>query len=307
MLSNRVFLLTVQADSPSVEVVYEAEEVMSAVASGDVDKSMLTNLWNAFLNFLPTIIVAAVIYVVGMIAVKIIMSIINKAMGRSRIEPTAQGFIKSLVKIILSAFTIIIALSALGVPMTSIITAIGAAGLAVGLALQNSLSNLAGGFLILYSKPFRKGDYISTNGVEGTVDDITILSTKLITSDNKVIYIPNGSVSGNTLVNYSSSEKRRVDLVFSISYESDFRKAEEVIRSVVQVHPKIIKDDEPTVRVSTLGKSSIDIVTRVWCRQPDYWNVYYDLIENVKTAFDSEGIEIPYDKLDVKLSGSIEK
>ena len=185
--------------------------------------------------------------------------------------------------------------------MTSIITTIGAAGVAVALALQNSLSNVAGGFLILMNKPFVNGDFISTNGNEGTVEDISILSTKLLTVDNKVIYIPNSMISGNTLVNYSREEKRRVDLVFSIAYEEDFKEAVKIISGVIAEHKLILSDDAPFVRVSALSASSVDITVRVWTKTPDYWTVYFDLIEQVKSAFDQNGIEIPYSKLDVNL------
>ncbi len=281
----------------SQDFTSEAQEVMAAVESGDVDVSMLSSLRDAFVAYLPTIILAIVIFAVGMLVTRIVTGVTDKAMGRSRIEPTAQSFIKSLIKIVLTVFAAIIALSALGVPMTSIITTIGAAGLAVGLALQDSLSNLAGGVIILYSKPFVKGDYISTNGVEGTVEEITILNTKLITIDNKVIFIPNGSVSGATLVNYSTAEKRRVDLNFEISGDSDFRRASEIITSVSRNHPKVLENEEISARVSALSENSITITSKVWCKQGDYWDVTYDLLEQIKSALVKEGIKAPGTRL----------
>lgn len=283
-------------------IVSEAENVMEAVSHGQLDSTVLKSFTDALVSFLPTVATAVIIYIIGKIVSKILLKVIDKAMGRSRIDETAQGFLKSLLGIIFSAFVIVITLSTLGIPMTSIITTIGAAGVAVALALQNSLSNVAGGFLILLTKPFVKGDYINTNGNEGTVEDISILSTKMLTVDNKVIYIPNSMISGNTLINYSREEKRRVDLKFSISYEENFRKAIKLINGVIASHKLILTSDAPFVRVSELSASSVDITVRVWAKNADYWTVYFDLIEQVKSEFDKNNIEIPYQKLDVNIS-----
>ena len=282
-------------------IVSEAELVMEAVYNGEVNRDVLKGFSDALIAYLPTVITAIIIYIIGKIISSILIKFIDKAMGRSRIDETAQGFLKSLLKIVFTAFVIVITLSTLGIPMTSIVTAIGAAGVAVALALQNSLSNVAGGFLILMNKPFSKGDYISTNGIEGTVEDISILSTKLLTIDNKVIFIPNSMVSGSTLINFSKEEKRRVDLIFSISYDQDMNEAMKVIRAVIAEHKLIFTDDAPFVRVSALSASSVDITVRVWTKTADYWTVYFDLIEQIKTAFDQNGIEIPYSKLDVNI------
>lgn len=282
-------------------IVSEAELVMEAVSNGEVNRDVLKGFSDALIAYLPTVITAIIIYIIGKIISSILIKFIDKAMGRSRIDETAQGFLKSLLKIVFTAFVIVITLSTLGIPMTSIVTAIGAAGVAVALALQNSLSNVAGGFLILMNKPFSKGDYISTNGIEGTVEDISILSTKLLTIDNKVIFIPNSMVSGSTLINFSKEEKRRVDLIFSISYDQDMNEAMKVIRAVIAEHKLVLSEDAPFVRVSALSASSVDITVRVWTKTADYWTVYFDLIEQIKTAFDHNNIEIPYSKLDVNI------
>ncbi|MBQ5331973.1 MAG: mechanosensitive ion channel [Oscillospiraceae bacterium] len=282
-------------------IVSEAELVMEAVSNGEVNRDVLKGFSDALIAYLPTVITAIIIYIIGKIISSILIKFIDKAMGRSRIDETAQGFLKSLLKIVFTAFVIVITLSTLGIPMTSIVTAIGAAGVAVALALQNSLSNVAGGFLILMNKPFSKGDYISTNGIEGTVEDISILSTKLLTIDNKVIFIPNSMVSGSTLINFSKEEKRRVDLIFSISYDQDMNEAMKVIRAVIAEHKLVLTEDAPFVRVSALSASSVDITVRVWTKTADYWTVYFDLVEQIKTAFDQNGIEIPYSKLDVNI------
>lgn len=299
--------LTEVAETTAPEIVSEAEVVMDAVASGNVTGDMLKHFGEAIIAYLPTVVIAIVIFLVGKLITKLIMKFVDKCMGRSHIDETAQSFLKSLTNIVLSAFVIVIALSVLGIPMTSIITVIGAAGVAIGLALQNSLSNIAGGFIILFTKPFCKGDYVITNGIEGVVDDIKILSTKLITLDNKIVYIPNGMVSSGTITNFSREDKRRVDLVFSVSYEQDYRKAISIINEVVNAHPLTVKEKgtfEPFARVSNLGASSVDITLRVWTKTADYWTVYFDMIENIKTAFDKNGIEIPYSKLDVNIKNN---
>lgn len=283
------------------EIISEAEQVMDAVASGNMDKDLFVSFGQTLLGFLPTIIAAALIYVFGRIIAGILMRLIDKAMGRTHIDQTARGFLSSVINIVIKCFVAVIALSVLGIPMTSIITAIGAVGVAVGLALQNSLSNVAGGFIILFTAPFGKGDYILTNGIEGTVEDIKIMSTKLITGDNKIVYIPNGIVSSSTITNFSRQGSRRVELKIGVSYEQDFRIAVRAIEEVIAEHELINKDREPIVRVCDLSESSVDLLVRVWTNTENYWTVYYDLLEQIKIKFDEESISIPYQKLDVNI------
>lgn len=289
------------AETTAPAIVSEAENVIEAVSAGNVDSSVLKDFTDALIAYIPTVVTAIIIFIVGKIIAKVLVKIIDKGMGRSHIDETAQGFMRSLLSIVFTAFAVVIALSALGIPMTSIVTAIGAAGVAVALALQNSLSNVAGGFLILLTKPFSKGDYISSGGSEGLVEDISILSTKLLTYDNKVIFIPNSMISGSTLVNYSKEENRRIDLKFSIAYEADFGEAKKIISEVIAEHKLILTDPAPFVRICDLAASSVDISVRVWAKTADYWTVYYDLIEQIKYALDRNSIEIPYSKLDVNI------
>ena len=253
-------------------------------------------------NFLPDILAAVLVFAVGMLISKIILGLVKSGIKRSRLDPTVHSFFISLLRICLDVIVAVIALSVLGVPMASIIAVIGAAGLAVGLALQNSLSNLAGGFIILLSKPFKKGDYILSNGTEGFVDSISILYTRILTVDNKVVYIPNGSVSGSLITNFSQEETRRVDITFSIAYENNFEKAKQVILDVIDECKEARKSPEPLVRVVGHGDSAIQLTTRVWVDSADYWTVYFYLNERVKTAFDENGITIPYNQLDVHLA-----
>ena len=187
-----------------------------------------------FVNFLPTLITAIIIFIIGIILAKIIVKILSKGLQKSKLDVTAHGFIKSLVRITLYTIVIVIALSSTKiVDMSSLVAIIGAAGLAVGLALQNSLSNLAGGFIILFSKPFSVGDFIESNGVSGKVDNITILYTRLMAADNKVIYIPNGQVSGSKIINFTQEKLRRLDMNFGISYSNDYHKAIDIIKEVI--------------------------------------------------------------------------
>ncbi len=266
-------------------------------------QKFLNDVWQGFLDKLPTIIFAIIILILGVILSKLTVKLMGKALDRSKLDLTITKFLRSIVKIILYVVLITVVLTLLGVPTTSIITVIGTAGVAVGLALQNSLSNLAGGFLILFSKPFKVGSYISVSGVEGFVTDINILYTKLMTYDNQAIYIPNGVASNAVLTNVTQADKRRVDHVFSISYDADFRKAVTAINKALEKIPKILhgEGEQPFVRMCKHNASSIDIVVRVWCKTENYWDVYFDVIEGVRMQFIEENIEIPYQQLDVHM------
>ena len=193
------------------------------------------------------------------------------------------------------------ALSALNVPMSSIITILGAAGLAISLALQNCLSNLCGGFIILFSKPFASGDTIEVDGSVGVVRSISILYTTIVTFDNKTVFIPNGKVSDAKIINYTETPTRRVDLKFDISYGADFEKAKELILGVIKKDSMILLDPKPTVRVTAHNESSVSIDTLVWVKNEDYLTVRYNMLEDVKRIFDENGIEIPFSQLDVHL------
>lgn len=264
---------------------------------------LMQDIWEGFLDKLPLIIFAIVILILGILLSKLVVKLMSKAMDKSKLDLTVNHFVKSAVKITLYVLVFTIVLALLGVPMTSMIAVIGTAGVALSLALQSSLSNLAGGFLILTAKPFRVGSYISVSGVEGFVESINILYTKLKTYDSKAIYIPNGMASNAVLVNMNESDKRRVDHVFSISYDSDYKAAVKAIEKAINKCKKILKGgaDEPFIRMSAHGASSIEITVRVWCMTDDYWDVYFDVIENVRMQFIEDGIEIPYQQIDVHM------
>ena len=264
---------------------------------------LLNDIWQGFLEKLPTIIFAIILLIVGIFLSKLTVKLMGKALDKSKLDLTINHFIKSAIKIVLYVLLVTVILTLLGVPTTSIITVIGTAGVSIGLALQNSLSNIAGGFLILIAKPFKVGNYISVSGVEGTVVSINILYTKLMTLDNKAIYIPNGNASNAVLVNVTEADLRRVDNVFSISYDADYRKAVGAIYKALKKIPQVLETDghKPFVRMCAHSASSIDIQVRVWCKTSDYWDVYFDMIEHIRMQFIEEDIEIPYQQIDVHM------
>lgn len=261
------------------------------------------DVWSGFLSKLPTIIFAIVLLIVGMLLSKLTVKLMSKALDKSRLDLTVNKFLKSIVKIALYVLLITVVLTVLGVPTTSIITVIGTAGVAIGLALQNSLSNLAGGFLILFSKPFVVGSYIKSNGEEGTVDSINILYTRLITVDNKVVYIPNGMAANAVCINFNELPLRRVDQLISISYDEDYEKAISSVRTALAKETKIITEGEnaPFVAVSAQSASSIDITVRVWCKSADYWDVYFSVVKNIREQFIKDNIDVPFNQLDVHI------
>lgn len=257
------------------------------------------NLLDAFLGAIPSIIFAIVVLIVGLILTKLSVKLLSKGLSKTKLELTVIKFTTQVAKIILYVLLVTVVLSILGIPSTSIITVIGTAGVAIGLALQNSLSNVAGGFLLMLTKPFKIGDYIVSNGVEGTVSQISILHTRLDSISNQAIFVPNGQVVNAVVINNSGNDTRRVDLKFSISYHDDYTNARDLIMSLVENHPLALKTPAPFVRMVEHGASSIGIAVRVWVKTADYWDVYFDLTEQVRECFIENDIEIPYDQLDV--------
>lgn len=275
------------------ELVQHPEETASKIGQ------FFQNMLNAILGAIPTIILAIIVLIVGLILCKLALKLISKGLDRTKIDLTVNNFVKQCCKIILYVLLITVVLSMLGIPATSVVTVIGTAGVAVGLALQSSLSNVAGGIMLMINKPFKIGDYILVSGVEGTVKQITILYTRLDSATNQAIFIPNGQVSGATVINNSSNDCRRVDLTFSISYEDDFEKARAIVLAVLDKNDKILKTPVATVNMLEHGASAIVLAVRPWCRPADYWDVYFSVTEQVRAAFIAGGISIPFDQLDV--------
>lgn len=259
-------------------------------------------IWNDYLLPWSTqIVLAVIIFIVGRMLARIITNAVARGLERARLDPILINFLRTVLGTTLTLLVIVFALSQLGLDTTSLVALLGAAGLAVGLALKDSLSHFAAGVMLIVFRPFRLGDYVEVGGVAGSVDQITIFSTRLKTPDNKVVTVPNGNVFGNTMINYSAEDKRRVDMVVGISYGSDLLKAKALLNDIVANHPLVLKDPEITIAVSELADSSVNFVVRPWAMAVDYWTVKWELTEAIKLKFDEEGIEIPFPQVDMHL------
>lgn len=243
---------------------------------------------------------AIVIFIVGRMVVRLVVGLVKKLMNRSgKMDEMLVNFVTSILSAVLLLFVIIASLDQLGVDTTSLVALIGAAGLAIGLALQGSMQNFAAGVMLLVFKPFKSGDFVEAGGVTGIVETINIFSSTFRTGDNKEVIVPNGSIYSGSITNYSARPTRRVDMVFGIGYDDDIKKAKEILERLVAEDERILKDPEPVVALGELGASSIDFIVRPWVNSGDYWAVKWDMNEKVKAAFDAEGISIPYPQMDV--------
>lgn len=289
------------ADTNEVDSIGEAMQEIASDPNGiwSALGRFFKNILDALLGALPTLVIAAIVLIVGLILTKISVKLLSKGLSKTKLELTVIKFTSQIAKIALYVLLVTIVLSILGIPATSIITVIGTAGVAIGLALKDSLSNVAGGFLLLLTRPFKIGDYIISNGVEGTVAQISVLHTRLDSATNQAIFVPNGQMINAVVVNNSGNATRRVDFKFCISYNNDYEKAHDVIMDIVTAHPLVHKSPEPLVRMLEHGDSSIVVATRVWTDTADYWSVYFDVMEQVRAAFIENEIEIPFNQLDV--------
>lgn len=262
-------------------------------------------LASRFLAFLPNLAIAAVVFICGMILAKLISKLVKKAVKRASVEKTASSFGRSLGSILLYAFLIIICLTILGVPMTSIVAVIGAAGLAVGLALQNSLSNLAGGFIILFAKIFSVGDYIIVGDAEGYVESVSILYTRLTARDHRTIYLPNGSVSSGQIINLSQQASIRISVPVFVSYAADFHQTETLLLDAIAKHPMFLDSPAPSVSMRAHANSAVELSLNVWVEPKDYFSAKSELLILTKTTLDAAKIEIPYPQLCLHPSASL--
>ena len=293
-----------------IEVSTEAMTLENAVelvreTDSGVISDWLKGLLPWFLNFGFQNLLAVVVYAVGARIIKLVRSMVRRWMERADADIGVKQFIDSLVKYFLYFILVVIILTFFGVTTASVVAVLGSAGLALGLAVQGTLSNFAGGVLILLLKPFHVGDYIieDTHGNEGTVTEITIFYTKLSTGDNKIIVIPNGSLANSSLTNVTHSKKRRMDLEVGISYDSDLKKAKDILYRLADEERDRLKSEEILVFVSELAASEVKIGLRFWVKTEDYWNVRWRLLESIKLSLDEADIEIPYQKLDVQVKG----
>jgi small conductance mechanosensitive channel len=263
--------------------------------------SLLEKVYELLTVYGVKVIGAIVIFVVGRWVAKAIATFIRRLMNKSNTDPTLVSFVGNLSYVALLAFVIIAALNQLGIQTASFIAVLGAAGLAVGLALQGSLSNFAAGVLMIIFKPFKVGDYIEGAGVAGTVEEIQIFTTQLASPDNKTIIVPNSKMTSDNITNYTVKGTRRVDFVFGIGYDDDIDKARSIIEDIVKQDARVLKEPPPIIVVSELADSSVNLTMRAWTEAGDYWGFYFDTTEKVKKAFDAQGVSIPFPQRDVHL------
>lgn len=271
-----------------------------------LNADLVTKYWDYFTNVLieysPRLISATILFVIGWWAIKLIKKLIMRVMVKREMEPTLSKFLADILIWTLKILLFVTVISRLGVENSSFVAIIGAAGLAVGLSLQGSLSNFAGGVLIIMFKPFKVGDFIEAQGVSGTVKQIQIFVTQLATVDNQTIFVPNGALSNGTIINYTYATTRRADLTIGISYNSDIKKAKEIIFEILNNHPLILKEPEPMVLVKDLAESSINLAVRPWSEIENFFVMRSEVLEQVKNAFDKEGIVIPYPQRDLHIN-----
>ncbi|MBR2056052.1 MAG: mechanosensitive ion channel [Clostridia bacterium] len=261
-------------------------------------------IWNSIVNFFKSnawnILWFFVILLVGIIVIKIVLRLVKKLFSRTKIEKMAQQFVITILKFVLYLALVLLLLSQIGVEISGILTACSAVILAVGMALQNSISNVANGIIIISNKMFKKGDYIITGGVEGQVTDINFLFTTLITTDNKKITLPNSNILNGEVTNLGAYPTRRVDFMFSVAYETDVELVKKIVTDVMKSDGRVLLDPAPFCRLKVLGASSIDFAANCWCDNSDYWDVYYYVIENVYNEFKRNNVSIPYNQLEIR-------
>ncbi len=261
--------------------------------------------WIAFYGL--KIIAAIVIFVVGRIVASMIRGVVRRILERSNVDETLVSFTGSVVYVLVMAFVIIAALGQLGVHTASFVAILGAAGLAVGLALQGSLANFAAGVLMILFKPFKVGDYIEAAGTAGTVEEIGIFTTELKSPDNRKIIVPNAQVTSGSITNFSAKDQRRIDIVAGVSYGDNLDKVRKVLEEILAADDRILQDPAPVIGVLELGSSSVNFAVRPWVKTGDYWGVFFSLQEQIKKRFDAEGITIPFPQQDVHLYKNEEK
>jgi len=262
-------------------------------------------IWESIQHFFltsgMTVVRALILWIIGYIVVRVLIVIIKKLLSKSKMDKVAQSFVVSMLRFVLYLILLIMVLQALGVSITGIVAALSAAGLAVSLALQSSLSNVASGIILLVNQPFKQGDYVQINNIEGKVKNIKIFTTSLLTLDNKLVIIPNSTVANNPIINFSDRKTRRVDFNFQVAYESDVELVKKVVLDVMKSDGRVLLTPEPTCRIKTYNESSVDFFSFCWCDSDDYWDVYFYIMDNVFNEFKRNHITIPYKQVEVRL------
>lgn len=262
---------------------------------------IIKNLSNKSVDFLVEVLGALIVLIIGFRIINIIEGKLKKPSRFNKLDQTVRSFLVSFVTISLKVVLIVVFLSIIGVPMASLVTIVGSCAVAIGLALQGGLSNIAGSLMILIFKPFKVGDFISACGFDGTVKAITMFYTTITTPDNKVIQLPNGGLSNSNIVNYSAKSERRVDIDLSVSYDTDIEKVKKTVLEIVSKNELIDQEKEKVIRLKEHAASALVFTLRVWTKTSNYWTVYFDLMEEIKKEFDKNNIEIPFNQLDVHM------
>lgn len=250
------------------------------------------------------VLVLAALIVGCLVAKRIVIAIADKAFDRFKLDKTLHSFCRSGLNILLWFVVVLIVGEYVGIPVSSLLAVLGVIGLALSLAIQGTLSNLAGGIMLLVTKPFTAGDFVEAGGVSGVVRDVGMVYTRVLTVDNRLIFIPNSEISGGKILNYTHEQRRRVDLTVTASYDAPVELVEQTLLELISAHPKAIQTPAPFARVLKYGSNSVEYVARVWCATEDYWDVYFDLMGQLKQRFDTKGIEMTYDHLNVHLKQS---
>ena len=278
------------------------EEIYSEIQkAGHTMSKFLDNLLEQTAPFCIKLVFALIVLIGGLVLTRLLVKLLKKSHGINRLEKSALGFIISFTKISLNVLVIISAAMILGFPAASVVTVLASAGMAIGLAMQGALSNLAGGIMLVIFKPFKVGDYIKTNGNEGTVTDISVFYTTLTMLDNRCVTLPNGTLTNSVIENRTANDMRRIDLTFSVAYSSDIDKVRAVLLDAAKNDEKVLAEPEPIAVLEQQNKSSVDFTLRAWCKTDDYLDTYYRLNEQVKLNFDENKIEIPFEQLDVHI------
>ena len=305
----RFFLLTVEEQSPIIDDITTSNPLLDENGQfNDVQTSFdniveyfdSLQLFEKFMEKLPTIVIAVLVVALGYFLSRIARKLVVKTLQARKVDPSVYNFIKRIVSVSIN-FVFILSAASMFINVSSLLAAVGAAGVTAGLGLQSTVAQFASGIQILMNHPFKTGDFVELNGVSGSVADIRFMNTVIITPDNKRIVIPNSHITTNHIINYSAENKRRVDFTFSISYSDNFEKAKSVITQVALSNENILKDPLPAVYVSSHEASSINLTVRVWCPVDKYWDVYFAMQEDVKIALDKNDICIPFNQLDVHI------
>jgi small conductance mechanosensitive channel len=296
------------ADPEVVQETMDVTEMVTEVIPTSVEEAgqMWLQVQDIAIAWGLKVIAAIAIFIIGRWVAMLVRRVVRRMLERAKVESIITGFVSSIAYIALLAFVVVAALGQLGIQTTSFIAILGAAGLAIGLALQGSLANFAAGFLMIIFRPFRVGDFIEGAGVAGVVQEIQIFTTTLKTPDNKTIIIPNAKLSGDNIVNYSAEPTRRVDMTVGVAYDADLAKVKDVLNDIISKDSRIHADPAPQVVVAELADSSVNFVVRVWTDTGDYWGVKFDATETIKNRFDAEGIGIPFPQRDIHIvSGAV--